>query len=365
MPKSFDDFSIFKHHLEKYPLMQIQDIIKLIYQQALGSGHLAPSFKDTYYRVESERNQSMPTINLSNIFEPIGNSRFRLHLNAPGSDLIKTETIANLFLMESEKEAKSQDLIEILNRFKIFAKSFFSSSTYEKNMLFINKYKNQNCPPLSHSKIYKENYYPSYRIVGSRASFFQELLFLIEKSLYSHTPSSPYIVAIDGRSASGKSSLASWLQAIYPSSTILHMDDYFLPQALKTQERLSIPGENIDHERFKRTLLDPIRQNKPAHYQSFCCKKQALNPAETLEKSSFYIVEGSYSMHPKLLPFYNATVFLSIPSSLQTSRIRNRNGKDMLPMFTKLWIPLEEEYFSAYNTNRLANLKFDTSAQSL
>jgi hypothetical protein len=55
-------------------------------------------------------------------------------------------------------------------------------------------------------------------------------------------------IAVDGHSASGKTTLAKILQDVY-RCTVFHMDDYFLRPEQRTPERLSKPGENVDHER--------------------------------------------------------------------------------------------------------------------
>ena len=56
-------------------------------------------------------------------------------------------------------------------------------------------------------------------------------------------------VAIDGPCASGKSTLGALLRGVY-GANLFHMDDYFLPFARKTPERLAEPGGNVDYERF-------------------------------------------------------------------------------------------------------------------
>ena len=58
-----------------------------------------------------------------------------------------------------------------------------------------------------------------------------------------------FIVAIDGRCASGKTTVATALAGLL-NANLIHMDDFFLRKEQRTPERLATPGENIDHERF-------------------------------------------------------------------------------------------------------------------
>ena len=57
------------------------------------------------------------------------------------------------------------------------------------------------------------------------------------------------IVAIDGPCTSGKTTLAAKLAEIYDCN-VFHMDNFFLRPEQRTAQRLSAPGENVDHERF-------------------------------------------------------------------------------------------------------------------
>ena len=58
------------------------------------------------------------------------------------------------------------------------------------------------------------------------------------------------LVAIDGGSASGKTTLGALLQSIY-ACPVFHMDDFFLRPEQRTPERFSEPGGNVDRERLQ------------------------------------------------------------------------------------------------------------------
>ena len=68
-------------------------------------------------------------------------------------------------------------------------------------------------------------------------------------------------VAIDGRCASGKTTLARALQEKIDCN-VFAMDDYFLRPEQRTAERLSEAGGNVDRERFLREILLPVSQRK-------------------------------------------------------------------------------------------------------
>ena len=67
------------------------------------------------------------------------------------------------------------------------------------------------------------------------------------------------LLAIDGRCASGKSTLAARIGAVY-GCPVFHMDDYFLPAELRTAERFAEPGGNVHRERVEEEILRPSRR---------------------------------------------------------------------------------------------------------
>lgn len=152
------------------------------------------------------------------------------------------------------------------------------------------------------------------------------------------------ILAIEGGSASGKTTLSRQLQDSY-GCTVFHMDDFFLRPSQRTPKRLAEPGGNVDRERFLEEVLLPLSQNLPVHYRPFDCATFTLQPEITLLPTKLTIIEGAYSMHPALSGYYDFSVFLDIPAPLQAKRIEKRNSPEKASRFFSTWIPMENLYF--------------------
>ena len=67
------------------------------------------------------------------------------------------------------------------------------------------------------------------------------------------------VIAMDGRAAAGKTTLAEEL-AVTLGGAVVHMDDFFLPGELRTPERLAAPGGNVHAERFVEEVLPYLRR---------------------------------------------------------------------------------------------------------
>lgn len=167
------------------------------------------------------------------------------------------------------------------------------------------------------------------------------------------------LLAIEGGSCSGKTTLASLLQQHYDCN-VFHMDDFFLRPEQRTPQRYAQPGGNVDHERFYEQVLRPLSLGEAVEYARFDCSSFSLMPPILIPSKPLNIIEGAYSMHPSLAACYDFSVFLRITPEIQRERILQRNGT-AAQRFFDLWIPLENAYFSATNAARRCNMVVDIS----
>lgn len=169
---------------------------------------------------------------------------------------------------------------------------------------------------------------------------------------------SPFLVAIDGRCAAGKTTLAQALRQ-ETGWGVVHMDHFFLRPAQRTEARLAEPGGNVDRERFLEEVLLPLQAGRDAVYRPYDCHSQSFSPPVRIEAGPAVIIEGSYSCHPALWDAYHLRVFLDVSPQKQLARIEARNGSQALSQFRDRWIPLEERYFAAFGIGERCALCFE------
>ena len=107
-------------------------------------------------------------------------------------------------------------------------------------------------------------------------------------------PVCPFLVAIDGRCTAGKTTLAGLLQG-KRSCNVVHMDDFYLPFAKRTPERMAQPGGNMDFERLLSEVLLPLKSGAEALYRPYNCHADYFLPTQPLSASIPTVIEGSYS----------------------------------------------------------------------
>ncbi len=185
---------------------------------------------------------------------------------------------------------------------------------------------------------------------------YQTILQKIKSVSHSNTS---LLVAIDGRCASGKTTLAHSLQKKL-NCNVIHMDYFFLRPEQITEQRLSQPGGNVDYERFYEEVIVPLKNNKEFHYHRYDCHKEIMSETIFVPLCPITIIEGSYSCHPTLQKHYDLKIFLSVEPQEQINRIKKRNGEIAVNTFRQKWIPLEEYYFSTYNVKENCDLYFQT-----
>lgn len=327
---------VYRRHLARYPLLQPVDAIKLAYQSELGPAHLAPQPREALRRLQEERAAARPAS--VPLLEDIGGA-VRLHLNAAQFGAEREKIAAWMFCRTAQQRrgnaaGYAQKLELLLEREDAFAPGALREA--------IAAHRRAGCPMVSHSETYRRAYAPCYRVVDSRLAGWFAAFCAVEDC----QKRGGGIVAIDGRCGSGKTALAAAL-AEYFGCPVVHMDDFFLPPALRTPQRLATPGENVHHERVQSEVLQPLLQGRDARYRRFDCAKGAPGDTVEIPAGPLVIVEGSYALHRSLAPYYACKLFLEVSPPQQRRRLARREGEN-LPAFLERWIPLEEAYISAY-----------------
>ena len=151
-------------HAKKYPLMQVTDAVKLIYQGEFGGGHLVRDREECLTRINKEL-ESVPMISGETI-EDIGFGIVRVDLASMKAIGMTPEKLCDLFI-ESASRIRG-DLSAFFKKLEylsdITSRNVFSFTPRELDS-YLEEYIKSGCPAVSHSEIYRNEYRPAYRIV--------------------------------------------------------------------------------------------------------------------------------------------------------------------------------------------------------
>jgi len=170
------------------------------------------------------------------------------------------------------------------------------------------------------------------------------------------------ILALDGMAAAGKTTAANTLAARW-NAPVVHMDDFFLPPALRTPARLAEPGGTVHYERFREEVLPGLQADTAFSYRTFDCSVMDYGGIRAIPAAPVVVVEGSYAMHPAFEKYWDISVFFSVDPEEQETRIRRRNGDEDWNTFRDRWIPMENAYHTAFDLPARADIRIHTDSE--
>jgi len=337
---------LLNEHYANFSKLEIQDAVKLLYQHHMGPGHLMADEQTALDRLQAEWDSIPPDPDMP-LSHPLGNGLCRLNLSACKAVSLSSKTVTMLFFLTvRDFVSNSSCLLQSLD--DVYSLPF----PPEEITAYLDAYRAQGCPMVSHSETYRTCYHPAYRVVYQRYVNLVPVLSAIDRAM----ANSPDLrVAIDGPCASGKSTLGEALNQIY-NCPLIHMDDFFLRPEQRSPQRLAEPGGNVDYERFSREILSPLLAGRPVRYCPWLCHSGSFGQEVTVSPAPLTVVEGCYCLRPDLRHAFQLRIWVDAPWPVRRQRLLERGGPDCLSRFEQQWIPLENKYFEYYNISDICHV---------
>ena len=154
-------------HLERYPDMQLEDCVKLAYQNVFGPGHLLKDEQKALKFLKDE--MASCASNDDPLYLPIGNGLCRLSLPACKARGITAEQIFPLFAHAAKTvKGDMRDLKSVIREIRDLIDQ--DALPYDPGMAdyFFIRYEDKRYPLMHHSDAYKRAYAPAYRVVWQK-----------------------------------------------------------------------------------------------------------------------------------------------------------------------------------------------------
>ena len=172
-----------------------------------------------------------------------------------------------------------------------------------------------------------------------------------------------FLVAIDGRSGTGKSTLAQ-LVAEKVNGVIVIGDDFYSGgnddrwQECTPQVKADMV---IDWKKMRVEVLEPLKSGKTAswHPLDFVPGKGWVGWKDEivrLEPSNVIILEGAYSARPELRGIVDLTVLVESTDDVRKRQLRDREGEKFMKKWHEIWDEAEDYYFSKVSPNETFDL---------
>ncbi|KRE66167.1 anthranilate synthase [Arthrobacter sp. Soil736] len=159
----------------------------------------------------------------------------------------------------------------------------------------------------------------------------------------------PVIIAIDGRSGAGKTTLAIELAARlrnHHKVSLFHLEDIY-------------PGWNglaAGVERYVTTVLAPLRRGEPATWVSWDWARHYDGDARVTLPAEIVIVEGVGAAAAAARPLLDAVIWADSPENERRTRALERDGDTYEP-YWDLWAAQESELLASDNVREHADIR--------
>ncbi len=207
-------------HQQRYPRLQIQDLVKLVFQNEFAGGHMIADPQSSLERLREECRalaDNQGDEEPSDVFVNIGNGLCRLQLAAIGGTGIHLTTVNQFFV--NTARSRRGDLASLEQKLEVLRACCQAGSLpHSPDDLddFLLTYRAQGYPAISHSAGYRDHYKPAYRVVDSAYRDHFALFCRVDALFESQ---GTVCVAIDNPSA-GESALAALLSRVYDSNLL-------------------------------------------------------------------------------------------------------------------------------------------------
>ncbi len=157
-------------HVNRYEGTQVDDLIKLCYQNSFGPAHLHqnPDIKTIAAYIKQELDAGVPA--MASPFEAIGNGYYRVHLCAVPQGLLSLDALIIAFFTSMTERSGFND--KTLEHFKKQLTLLIQLAEEDRLPLKlhtvldgINDYLASGIRPIRHSDIFRKNHHPAYRVI--------------------------------------------------------------------------------------------------------------------------------------------------------------------------------------------------------
>ena len=167
----------------------------------------------------------------------------------------------------------------------------------------------------------------------------------------------PLVVAFDGRSGTGKSTLASRVAKETGAAVVL-LDDFFaasIPDADWDRMTVEERGANVfDWARIRSEAIMPLLAGRTARWLPFDFDSGQRadgtygmkTKATEVEPASVIVVDGAYSAGPQLTDLVGQTVLVELSEEERWARLACREEAEFLAQWHARWTAVEDFYFS-------------------
>ena len=157
-------------------------------------------------------------------------------------------------------------------------------------------------------------------------------------------------IGVDGKGATGKTTLAGRIAAALPGSVVVHIDDFARPDL-----------QGWERDRFVRQVLQPLLAGRPGRYQRWDFDHNVGAEWHTVPVSVPVVVEGVSATDERLGVPWDFTLWVEVPYRVRLARALERDGPERMDRWLNDWMPSEDAYEEAQRPQDRVDLVYSPS----
>jgi uridine kinase len=154
-------------------------------------------------------------------------------------------------------------------------------------------------------------------------------------------------IGVDGKGATGKTTLAAQIAAALPGSVTVHIDDFARPEV-----------RGWERDRFVRQVLRPLLAGRPGRYQRWDFDRNVGAEWQTVPVGVPVIVEGVSATDERLGVPWDFTIWVEVPYEVRLARALERDGPERMDRWLTDWMPSEDAYEEAQRPQERVDLVY-------
>lgn len=189
---------------------------------------------------------------------------------------------------------------------------------------------------------------------------------IIETAYAKRKQARPFIVAIDGLSGAGKTTLVERLRGIAPNELILHIDDFIVERYRRYEtgqpEAMEYYALQWDVDLLVKVLFEPLSQGETRLTLPYYDRAEDTIVMRTLDvaPNALILIEGIFLLRDEWRRYFDYIVYLDCPRKVRYERVLHRDTyigdlAERLDKYERRYWPGEAHYIKTVNPQAQAD----------
>ncbi|MCT4782972.1 MULTISPECIES: kinase [Exiguobacterium] len=188
----------------------------------------------------------------------------------------------------------------------------------------------------------------------------------INQAYTKHSAGKPFIVAIDGLSGSGKTTMVEQLRDLSKDVVVFHIDDFIVERSKRygtgESEAMEYYALQWDVDLLVKTLFKPLQEGKTKltlpYYERD--RDEVINRTVEIAPNALVLIEGIFLLRDEWRRYFDYIVYLDCPREVRYERALHRDTyigdlAERLDKYTRRYWPGEAHYVKTINPKAKAD----------